>query len=192
MWQIRKNCSLFITSGTLSQFTGNTSICNTSKINFRRLEALSCGVWPSPEFSLLSSRISLQNRKNADLNPLSKKARPARLSGRKSLISSDFRRVRGLLKRPQNGHPRHSCIKRLEIELSARARGFESHPLRQEVLEAQCFKDFYFSRRFLNSHRQQQNGAHGAKVCGAPPANKIFGIFLPWCPNGARHLKSGL
>ena len=41
-------------------------------------------------------------------------------------------------------------------------RGFESHPLRQEVLEAQCFKDFYFSRRFLNSHRQQQNGAHGA------------------------------
>ena len=45
------------------------------------------------------------------MNPLLKKARPARLSERKSLISSGFRRVRGLQKRPQNGHPRHSCIK---------------------------------------------------------------------------------
>ena len=80
----------------------------------------------------------------------------------------------------------------LEIKLSARARGFESHPLRQEVLEAQCFKDFYFSRRFLNSHRQQQNGAHGAEVCGARPVNEIFGISLLWCSNGARHLKSDL
>ena len=26
MWQMRKNCSLFITSGTLSQLTGNTSV----------------------------------------------------------------------------------------------------------------------------------------------------------------------
>ena len=111
MWQIRKNCSLFITSGTLSQLTGNTSICNTSKKDFRRLEALSCGVWPSPGFSLLSSRISLQNRKKCRFEPTFKKARPARLSERKSLILSGFRRVRGLQKRPQNGHPRHSCIK---------------------------------------------------------------------------------
>lgn len=91
--------------------TGNTSICNTSKIYFRRLEALFCGVWPSPDFSLLSSRISLQNRKKCRLEPTFKKACPARLSERKSLISSGFRRVRGLQKRPQNGHPRHSCIK---------------------------------------------------------------------------------
>lgn len=111
MWQIRKNCSLFITSGTLSQLTGNTSICNTSKIDFRRLEALFCGVWPSPDFSLLSSRISLQNREKCRFEPTFKKARPARLSERKSLISSGFRRVRGLQKRPPNGHPRHSCIK---------------------------------------------------------------------------------
>ena len=111
IWQMRKNCSLFITSGMLSQLTGNTSICNTSKIDFRRLEALFCGVWPSPGFSLLSSRISLQNREKCRFEPTSKKARPARLSGRKSLISSGFRRVRGLQKRPQNGHPRHSCIK---------------------------------------------------------------------------------
>ena len=111
MWHIRKNCSLFITSGTLSQLTGNTSICNTSKIDFRRLEALFCGVWPSPDFSLLSSRISLQNREKCRFEPTSKKARPARLSKRKSLISSGFRRVRGLQKRPPNGHPRHSCIK---------------------------------------------------------------------------------
>ena len=111
MWQMRKNCSLFITSGTLSQLTGNTSICNTSKIDFRRLEALSCGVWPSLDFSLLSSRISLQNREKCRFEPTFKKARPARLSERKSLISSGFRRVRGLQKRPQNGHPRHSCIK---------------------------------------------------------------------------------
>ena len=111
MWQIRKNCSLFITSGTLSQLTGNTSICNTSKIDFRRLEALSCGVWPSPVFSLLSSRISLQNRKKYRFEPTFKKACPARLSERKSLISSGFPRVRGLQKRPQTGHPRHSCIK---------------------------------------------------------------------------------
>ena len=111
MWQIRKNCSLFITSGTLSQLTGNTSICNTSKKDFRRLEALSCGVWPSPGFSLLSSRISLQNREKCRFEPTFKKARPARLSERKSLISSGFRRVRGLQKRPQNGHPRHSCRK---------------------------------------------------------------------------------
>ena len=111
MWQIRKNCSLFITSGTLSQLTGNTSICNTSKIDFRRLEALFCGVWPSPDFSLLSSRISLQNREKCRFEPTFKKARPARLSERKSLISSGFRRVRGLQKRPQTGHPRHSCIK---------------------------------------------------------------------------------
>ena len=111
MWHIRKNCSLFITSGTLSQLTGNTSICNTSKIDFRRLEALFCGVWPSPDFSLLSSRISLQNREKCRFEPTFKKARPARLSGRKSLISSGFRWVRGLQKRPQNGHPRHSCIK---------------------------------------------------------------------------------
>ena len=110
-FNIRKNCSLFITLGTLSQLTGNTSICNTSKINFRRLEALSCGVWPSPDFSLLSSRISLQNRKKCRFEPTFKKACPARLSERKSLISSGFRRVRGLQKRPQNGHPRHSCIK---------------------------------------------------------------------------------
>lgn len=105
------NCSLFITSGTLSQLTGNTSICNTSKIDFRRLEALFCGVWPSLGFSLLSSRISLQNREKCRFEPTSKKARPARLSERKSLISSGFRRVRGLQKRPQNGHPRHSCRK---------------------------------------------------------------------------------
>ena len=111
MWHIRKNCSLFITSGTLSQLTGNTSICNTSKIDFRRLEALFCGVWPSPDFSLLSSRISLQNRKKCRFEPTFKKACPARPSGRKSLISSGFRRVRGLQKRPQNGHPRHSRIK---------------------------------------------------------------------------------
>ena len=111
IWQMRKNCSLFITSGTLSQLTGNTSICNTSKIDFRRLEALFCGVWPSPDFSLLSSRISLQNRKKCRFEPAFKKARPARLSERKSLISSGFQRVRGLQKRPQNGHPRHSCIK---------------------------------------------------------------------------------
>ena len=111
MWQMRKNCSLFITSGTLSQLTGNTSICNTSKIDFRRLEALFCGVWPSPDFSLLSSRISLQNREKCRFEPTFKKACPARLSERKSLISSGFRRVRGLQKRPQNGHPRHSCIK---------------------------------------------------------------------------------
>ena len=111
IWQMRKNCSLFITSGTLSQLTGNTSICNTSKIDFRRLEALSCGVWPSPGFSLLSSRISLQNREKCRFEPTFKKARPTRLSERKSLISSGFRRVRGLQKRPPNGHPRHSCIK---------------------------------------------------------------------------------
>ena len=111
IWQMRKNCSLFITSGTLSQLTGNISICNTSKKDFRRLEVLSCGVWPSPDFSLLSSRISLQNRKKCRFEPTFKKACPARLSGRKSLISSGFRRVRGLQKRPQNGHPRHSCIK---------------------------------------------------------------------------------
>ena len=111
IWQMRKNCSLFITPGTLSQLTGNTSICNTSKIDFRRLEALFCGVWPSPDFSLLSSRISLQNREKCRFEPTFKKACPARLSERKSLISSGFRRVRGLQKRPQNGHPRHSCIK---------------------------------------------------------------------------------
>gem|GEM_PF-6772926 len=111
IWQMRKNCSLFITSGTLSQLTGNTSICNTSKIDFRRLEALFCGVWPSPGFSLLSSRISLQNWKKCRFEPTFKKACPARLSEQKSLISSGFRRVRGLQKRPQNGHPRHSCIK---------------------------------------------------------------------------------
>ena len=86
-------------------------ICNTSKIDFRRLEALFCDVWPSPDFSLLSSRISLQNRKKCRFEPTFKKACPARLSERKSLISSGFRRVRGLQKRPQNGHPRHSCIK---------------------------------------------------------------------------------
>ena len=111
MWHIQKNCSLFITSGTLSQLTGNTSICNTSKIDFRRLEALFCGVCPSPDFSLLSSRISLQNREKCRFEPTFKKARPARLSERKSLISSGFRRVRDLQKRPQNGHPCHSCIK---------------------------------------------------------------------------------
>lgn len=111
IWQMRKNCSLFITSGTLSQLTGNTSICNTSKIDFRRLEALSYGVWPSPDFSLRSSRISLQNREKCRFEPTFKKARPTRLSERKSLISSGFRRVRGLQKRPPNGHPRHSCIK---------------------------------------------------------------------------------
>lgn len=75
------------------------------------MEALFCGVWPSPDFSLLSSRISLQNRKKCRFEPTFKKARPARLSERKSLISSGFRRVRGLQKRPQNGHPRHNCIK---------------------------------------------------------------------------------
>ena len=75
------------------------------------MEALSCGVWPSPGFSLLSSRISLQNREKCRFEPTFKKACPARLSERKSLISSGFRRVRGLQKRPQNGHPRHSCIK---------------------------------------------------------------------------------
>ena len=48
-------------------------------------------------------------------------------------------------------------------------RGFESHRLRQKPLEMLSFQGFslclilsFDSRRFLNSHRQQQNGAHGA------------------------------
>lgn len=45
---------------------------------------------------------------------------------------------------------------------------------------------------FLNQFSDMpktQNGAHGARACGARPANEIFGIFLPWCPNGARAIK---
>ena len=66
---------------------------------------------PSLVISLLSSRISLQNREKRRFEPTFKKVRPARLSGRKILISSGFQRGQGLQKRPQNGHPRHSCIK---------------------------------------------------------------------------------
>ena len=132
MWQMRKNCSLFITSGALSQLTGNTSICNTSKIDFRRLEALFCGVWPSPVFSLLSSRISLQNREKCRFEPTFKKARPARLSERKK---PDFKRLSagtGLTETTPKRTPPSQLHKRLEISLRAIARGFESLPLRQE------------------------------------------------------------
>ena len=61
-------------------------------------------------FSPIFSHFSPKSEK-CRFEPTLKKARPARLSGRKSLISNGFRRVRGLQKRPQNGHPRHSCIK---------------------------------------------------------------------------------
>ena len=155
MWQIRKNCSLFITSGTLSQLTGNTSICNTSKIDFRRLEALSCGVWPSPGFSLLSSRISLQNREKCRFEPTFKKACPARLSERKSLISSGFRRVRGLQKRPQNGHPRHSCTKDSKCRVPKRNLGFESLTLRQKPSHIKAFAHMtglFFSLRVTSAY----------------------------------------
>ena len=110
MWHIRKNCSLFITSGTLSQLTGNTSICNTSK----RFSSVGSSILRCMAvfgfFSYLPAFLS-KIGKNADLNPLSKKACPARLFERKSLISSGFRRVRGLQKRHPNRHPRRSCIK---------------------------------------------------------------------------------
>ena len=115
IWQMRKNCSLFITSGTLSQLTGNTSICNTSKIDFRRLEALFCGVWPSPDFSLLSSRISLQNRKKCRFEPTFKKACPARLSERKR---PDFKRLSagtGLTETTPKRAPPSQLHKRLEM-----------------------------------------------------------------------------
>ena len=132
MWQIRKNCSLFITSGTLSQLTGNTSICNTSKIDFRRLEALFCGVWPSPDFSLLSSRISLQNRKKCRFEPTFKKACPARLSERKK---PDFKRLSagtGLTETAPKRTPPSQLHKRLEIMMPLEGRGFESLRLRQK------------------------------------------------------------
>lgn len=144
IWQMRKNCSLFITSGTLSQLTGNTSICNTSKIDFRRLEALFCGVWPSPDFSLLSSRISLQNREKFRFEPTFKKACPARLSERKK---PDFKRLSagtGLTETAPKRTPPSQLHKRLEMQLSARARGFESHRFRHQSLE-----NSMFSRLFL-------------------------------------------
>ena len=73
----------------------------SSLLNFLRFELWICS-WRI---------LSLQNREKCRFEPTFKKACPARLSGRKVLISSDFRRVRGLQKRRQNGHPRHSCIK---------------------------------------------------------------------------------
>ena len=167
MWQMRKNCSLFITSGTLSQLTGNTSICNTSKIDFRRLEALFCGVWPSPDFSLLSSRISLQNRKKCRFEPTFKKACPARLSERKSLISSGFRWVRGLQKRPQNGHPCHSCIK--DSKCSCPQGHVGSNPTASAIkaLKTLCFRGFFFCSGSIYFGENNSNGALGAPLCGA-------------------------
>ena len=73
----------------------------SSLLNFLRFELWICS-WRI---------LSLQNREKCRFEPTFKKTCPARLSGRKVLISSDFRRVRGLQKRHQNGHPRHSCIK---------------------------------------------------------------------------------
>ena len=59
-------------------------------------------------------------------------------------------------------------------------------------LKTQCFQGLPLFLNQFSDMPKTQNGAHGARACGARPANEIFGIFLPWCPNGARHLKSGL
>ena len=195
IWQMRKNCSLFITSGTLSQLTGNTSICNTSKIDFRRLEALFCGVWPSPGFSLLSSRISLQNRKKCRFEPTFKKACPARLSERKSLISSGFRRVRGLQKRPQNGHPRHSCIKDSKccVRNVPRVR-IPNSPPKWEAGRKACFLLWQNKKRDSNKEGADLSAEENSPVdCfrrrgqGAKRREGIRHFFYPLCRQG-RHL----
>ena len=121
--------------------------------------------------------------------PTFKKARPARLSERKSLISSGFLRVRGLQKRPQTGHPRHNCIK--DSKSSCPQGHVGSNPTVSAIKSLKTL-GFQGLPLFLNQFSDMpktQNGAHGARACGARPANEIFGIFLPWCPNGARAIK---
>ena len=71
--------------------------------------------------------------------PTFKKTCPVRLSERKSLISSGFRRVRSFQKRPQNGHPRHSCIKDSKCRVPKRNLGFESLTLRQKPSHIKAF-----------------------------------------------------
>ena len=51
------------------------------------------------------------------------------------------------------------------------------------------FQGLPLFRNQFSDMPKTQNGAHGARACGARPANEIFGIFLPWCPNGARAIK---
>ena len=168
--------------------TGNTSICNTSKIDFRRLEALSCGVWPSPGFSLLSSRISLQNRRKCRFEPTFKKACPARLSERKSLISSGFRRVRGLQKQPQNGHPRHSCIKDSKfvglVSFSSDENPvfMRGHAVRKTeyfaVLSVSSFQKFFLCKKhqenggltYTEAYRSGHNGPDSKSFDGQKPS----------------------
>ena len=173
MWQIRKNCSLFITSGTLSQLTGNTSICNTSKIDFRRLEALSCGVWPSPVFSLLSSRISLQNREKCRFEPTFKKARPARLSERKK---PDFKRLSagtGLTETAPKRTPPSQLHKRLEMSCSQKEPRVRipNSPPKTQSYQGFCPYDwaFLFSQGHIGVHdfRQELRCASRSALCPA-------------------------
>ena len=60
-------------------------------------------------------------------------------------------------------------------------RGFESHRLRQKPLEMLSFQGFSLCLILSFDCGKNQNGAHGAEVCGARPVNEIFGISLLWC-----------
>jgi len=84
MWQIRKNCSLFITSGTLSQSIGRFFIRYTSKIDFVGWKLYSAVYDRLPVFLSYLPAFLSKIGKNADLNPLSKKPIPQGFPGEKA------------------------------------------------------------------------------------------------------------
>jgi len=75
---------LFITSGTLSQLTGNTSICNTSKKIFVGWKFYPAVYGRLPVFLSYLPAFLSKIGKNADLNPLSKKPVPQGFPGKKA------------------------------------------------------------------------------------------------------------
>lgn len=80
--------------------------------------------------------------KNADLNPLPKKARPARLSERKK---PDFKRLSagtGVTETAPKRAPPSQLHKRLEIMMPPEGRGVESHRLRQK-----CFTVDFLTKK---------------------------------------------
>ncbi len=106
MWHIRKNCSLFITSGTLSQLTESHPFVTPQKIDFRRLESSILRCMAVSRFFSPIFRISLKIGKNADLNPLSKSLSRKAFRAKKPDFKAAFGGAGLTETTPKNGHPR--------------------------------------------------------------------------------------
>ena len=77
----------------------------------------------------------------------------------------------------------------LEMQLSARARGFESHRFRHQSLENSMFSRLFLCSGSIYFGENNSNGALGAPLCGARLiphhthyTRKMYTVVPQWCP----------